>query len=226
MSATSLSNLVIVSRTELTFATSTLPAGPETLDFVVQCTLLVSDSLDAQSTAGRPVRVNAVSAAKKEEALLRALQSTSESVDEVKSTLSVVSSALNSVNCTAATGCSTLHRSECQRTSGSCGPCLPGYFGDVGDRNTLCIKATQALNSSAAPTSCTSDAECLSWQTCNRLSGYCTARPKTCDRNCSTHGECVFVSQLTGGVVDNCPLDNVKCDAVCACVDGYSGVFC
>ena len=53
--------------------------------------------------------------------------------------LSVASTILNTINCSTSLNCTNYNRQSCQHTSGICGACLPGYIGEAGDHNTICI---------------------------------------------------------------------------------------
>jgi hypothetical protein len=224
-SVTSLANLVIVSKSEFSYASSTLPAGREEDSYQVQASLLVFDSLNAGTAEHTAVTVTPVPAADKDGALLALLRSNSGSVDSAKNLISVVSTAINSVNCTGVAKCPLLHRAGCLKTSGECGSCLPGYIGDAGDRSTLCIPAVAALRNTSSVT-CVGPGDCLSWQVCGTESGVCEAPSKSCSRNCTDNGRCLFVNEVSGAVQPTCKLDDLGCEAVCSCQQGFSGAFC
>jgi hypothetical protein len=200
ISSVSLSKLVIVSRSEVPFASSALPAGDLERDNTVQCSLRAFDSLGAYSDKSSDVIVEAISdSAQSGRLLLDLIQSGSESVTAAKTILAVASSVLNAVNCTSAPACAVLNRNPCRKTSGQCGPCLDGFVGDAGDRNSKCIDANL------------SDTQIIA---------------KGCSSNCTGHGVCIYVSKVSGSIVPACFLADTTCDATCACVEQYSGQFC
>jgi hypothetical protein len=200
-SAVSLSSLVIVSRSELSHATSSLPAGDGNRANAVDCSLRVFDGLGAYTDRVTAARVDTQDdAGQATQLVLELLKSSSASVQGVKTALAVGSSFINAVNCTAAPSCAPLNRHPCRMTSAQCGACLDGFLGDAGDRSTLCVALT------ASPVQ--------------------LSVPKSCAFNCSGHGHCTFVSKITGATVAKCTLANADCEAVCACVDNYSGDFC
>jgi hypothetical protein len=200
-SAVSLSNLVIVSRSELSYATSSLPAGDTSRASAVDCSLRIYDNLGAFADRAAVVLVTTQDDADQASQLvLELLRSSSDSVQGMKTALAVGSSVINAVNCTAAPDCAVLNRRSCRMTSGQCGACLDGFAGDAGDRNTLCVALT------APPLQLTTT--------------------KGCAYNCTGHGQCIFVSKVTGSPVIKCTLADTNCDATCACVDNYSGEFC
>jgi hypothetical protein len=200
-SAVSLSNLVIVSRSELSYATSSLPAGDASRANTVDCSLRIFDSLGAFADAAAVVSVATQDDGDKASQLvLKLLKSSADSVEGVKRALAVGSSVINAANCTAAPNCARFNRRPCRMTSGQCGTCLDGFAGDAGDRNRLCV----AVTAPAAQLSAT----------------------KGCAYNCTGHGQCIFVSKVTGAAVTKCTLADTGCDATCACTDDYSGEFC
>jgi hypothetical protein len=200
-SAVSLSNLVIVSRSELSYATTSLPAGDVSRANAVDCSLRIFDSLgaftDKTTTALVDTPGNADQAT---QLVLELLKNNADSVQGVKTALAVGSSVINAVNCTAAPACAPLNRDPCHRTSGQCGACQDGFVGDGGDRNTPCVALT------APPEQ--------------------LVTAKSCAFNCTGHGQCTFVSKVTGATVSKCTLADTDCDATCDCVDNYSGEFC
>ena len=224
-SVTSLANLVIISRSEVSFASSTLPAGGDDRGFGLNCTLQVFDSLGASVSVLTQVASRPLDAAQLFTSLQKLISSNPGSVDGTKTVLSVASAVLNSVNCSAAPNCTQVHRRACTRTSGECGACLDGFVGDIGDGNSLCIPVGESLQ--ALPQICQRDIDCTySWQRCDVGSRTCVAPPKACANNCSSHGQCIFQNRLTGKLLHSCRLTDSHCDAHCACVDSYSGVSC
>jgi hypothetical protein len=200
-SAVSLSNLVIVSRSELSYAASSLPAGDASRASAVDCSLRIYDSLGAFADRTAVVLVTTQDDGDQASQLvLELLKSSADSVQGVKTALAVGSSVINAVNCTAAPSCGLLNRRPCRMTSGQCGACLDGFAGDAGDRNTLCVSLT------APPVQ--------------------LATTKGCAYNCTGHGQCIFVSKVTGSPVTKCTLADTDCDATCACTDHFSGEYC
>jgi hypothetical protein len=200
-SAVSLSNLVIVSRSELSYATSSLPAGDAARAGAVDCSLRAYDNMGA--FADKTAIVLVVAQDDNDQAVQRVLEllkSGTDSVQGVKTALAVGSSVINGVNCTTAPSCVPLNRHPCRITSGQCGTCLDGFAGDAGDRNTLCVSLT------APPVQLTTT--------------------KNCANNYTGHGQCIFVSKITGSPVAKCTLADTDCDATCACTDHFSGEFC
>jgi hypothetical protein len=200
-SAVSLSNLVIVSRSELSYATASLPAGDVSRANAVDCSLRIFDSLGAFTDRATTALVDTPgNADQATQLVLELLKNNADSVQGVKTALAVGSSVLNAVNCSAAPSCASLNRNPCRKTSGQCGACFDGFLGDGGDRNTPCVAFT------APPEQ--------------------LVTAKSCAFNCTGHGQCTFVSKVTGATVSKCTLADTDCDATCDCVDNYSGEFC
>jgi hypothetical protein len=224
LSGSSQANLVIVSKSEKSYAATTLPAGAAVADFALTCTLSVFDSLSSVAETSTVVTVNPLSADARDDSLTRLIVENSGSIDNIKQVLSVVSTALNSANCTAAPDCAALNRRACAKTAATCSACLSGYVGDIGDRNTVCIPSYVTENTTA--TTCQSTTECAHWQECDIPVEECVTLPKTCAANCSSHGACMYVDRFSGNQRTACTLSDTGCDAVCACTPPYTGLMC
>jgi REJ domain len=66
-------------------------------------------------------------------------------LNQAFSTINLVSSTISIVNCTASPNCTTLHRSDCYATVNTCGSCLTGNIGVVGDSNAKCFSVQVIL---------------------------------------------------------------------------------
>lgn len=222
ISPTSNANQVVMRRSELSFASSVLPSR---IGGRINCTAQVFDSLSAAVLSNALVTVTpAQSGQQQGQAILNLLQSNTGSLDSTKSIISVASGALNAANCTAAPNCTALFRSPCMKSSGLCGSCLSGYVGDVGDRNTMCVPAVPKTPNGG--NTCTANAQCRSWQVCDGTSRRCVAPPKSCEQNCSSNGDCLYRSRVTGVRIQKCTVEDSQCEALCSCAAQFSGVAC
>lgn len=190
-------NMIIQSRSELSYGESTLPSGKETPNNGLTMVLSVFDTLDAYSSMSYMVNV----AKSNPNTLLTMVNNQLNSINSdpqiIKQTLSVVSTSINFVNCSG-TNCGALNREDCSTIEFTCGSCLNGFIGDYGNKNTLCIDpSTEFKNTS-----------------------------KTCDKSCSNHGECIMINSDSGLIVDDCKEGDINCEAICECDEPYSGIIC
>ena len=146
------------------------------------------------------------------------------SASSVYQSINAVSSMISAINCTAAPNCTTLHRGNCHNTANTCGSCLQGYTGIVGDSNVRCQSPSTIAT---AASGCTTNTDCL-YGAC--VSGVCITPNKACptatpDTVCSGQGLCQFLD-TSGSVVSSCLISNVYCSSQCVCSGGYGGVDC
>jgi hypothetical protein len=226
-SGTSLLKLVIVSKSELSYSSSSLPAGLPEIQYRLNCSLEVFDSVGATARVTVAVVVRkATTGYDSGSAVLLLVSSSTGSVDDVKRVLSVATTVINSVNCTAAPNCTSLHRNRCGATSHVCGSCLDGYIGDIGDQNTPCMLLNQVVINTTVY--CTSWGDCQPWEFCNGADRTCTLESKSCPGNCSSNGRCIYVTTNLGQqlTAEQCKINNQHCAATCSCFDQYSGRLC
>ena len=146
-------------------------------------------------------------------------------IDGVIQTVNFVSSIVSSKNCSAAPNCAGINRSGCLETSNTCGICLSGYEGIIGDSNTKCARESSPIGTIGSV--CKQDEDCLYRQCENRL---CTAPQQTCQTSvpgtiCSGHGICRNLDS-SGNNLQNCTIVSHLCSASCLCHAGHGGVDC
>ena len=144
--------------------------------------------------------------------------------DAVYRHMNVASAALSSVDCSLAPNCTALNRASCAGVVNTCGKCLQGYTGLVGDSNKKCVNGLNLLPLGAT---CKSNNDCQSHDCVNTV---CVDPGKTCPSAtspgvCSGHGSCRFVD-IGGSTVSSCGETDVHCSANCVCQGGYGGVSC
>lgn len=217
--------LIAQGKSQVTYYSSTLAAGPEANGHLVNSSLSVFDQFDAMVTIFSMVKVESLDAAQQVTALnnVLALVNTS-TLDGKRSVLAVSSTVLNRVNCTLAPDCAALRRDSCLRSDHTCGKCLEGFYGDDGNRNTQCIPVPTVPGNISR---CTSDAQCLEGlQKCDRFTHRCYYLDKQCDLGCSGNGLCFYSSISTGLRVGACKIDDFTCKTTCECAAGFSGSGC
>ncbi|RYG69290.1 hypothetical protein EON64_03095, partial [archaeon] len=232
--------LVIQGRSQTSYTSSKMPAGPASNGNALPCSVEVFDVYDASVVVQQDVIVTELDEASQQNAVNAWLNNaTDASIDDMKSALSVASTVLNRIDCSAAPDCSARNRESCLSTSNTCGPCKDGFTGDDGDANTACLSLDELFGSGSrrlgelfgsrylqsSPTNCTSNTDCNVLQLCS-AEGECEYKPRACPSSCSGHGSCVYLAQSTGLEVDSCPVDDFSCIAQCVCEAGYSGAAC
>ena len=150
-SSSSTSYLVHRSRQELSFASSKLPQGRSSDSNLLLTRVQVFDVLDGKSwsVVSVEVTVKKMSSLEVGSVLSSSLLLSEGDPEAMSKTISLGSCVLNSVNCSGAGNCSSLHRASCGRRSGSCGECLLGYVGESGDANTPCVSMSSFSSTSS-----------------------------------------------------------------------------
>jgi hypothetical protein len=205
----SLSGMKIVIRSSsiISYASSILPGGSKTNNGSLTAVADIYDSLSANTTSSRVIRVlpasfsssngGNVSTSLAATFIASSLSSTSRSsasVDDLMKGTAIASYLLNSANCSLSPNCTALNRFPCYSTSHTCGPCLSSsMIGQKGDSNDKCFGSIPAVSSIL----------------------------KTCVRSCSGHGHCNYTSLMTGNTLSACYEGDFTCVASCDCQIGY-----
>ena len=156
-------------------------------------------------------------------------------------TINSVASVLSSVDCSnAPTSCAAKYRKGCSTTPQTCGLCMTGYFGIVGDSNTPCRKISSPVHMfsklkhlqsedgliGSIGAACSLDEECL-YYSCSE--NICVAPSKICPSltysECSGKGKCKFFD-LSGNNVSTCAINEPSCFPACECSEGFGGKNC
>ena len=208
--------LVIRSKSELNYATTTLPAGLESNGYALNVTLKVYDSYSASISNKKVVVVKPMPKAELQNAVLSSLQNVSTSTltaDALTQLISVSSAALNRVECSGSPDCSTLNRESCSSVANTCGSCISGFVGEDGYHNSMCVSYASLTASSSSGSS----------------SGNATVIVinKQCPQDCSAHGQCYFYPSSTStDTVTTCSILSTTCVAKCTCDEGYASSSC
>lgn len=101
------------------------------------------------------------------------------------------------MDCEKSPNCSSLNRNPCYLSSNVCGSCRIGYYGDIGDSNSLCYQnVVDSIQS------------------------------KSCMNSCSSNGQCIFMNVNTNTAVSTCTTIDPSCEARCICFSGYASGDC
>jgi hypothetical protein len=112
---------------------------------------------------------------------------------------------MNTISCSFAPNCAKLNRNSCYKKSQTCGNCLNGFIGTIGDSNDLCVN----------PNTLCIDGKCKT-RTDRQLDEVNpSVLSKDCHGNCSNNGVCKFINVNSGVVLNRCLLLDPSCSAVC-----------
>jgi hypothetical protein len=219
----------VQSQSQLNYGTTVLPAGLDSLNYTVTCSAIIYDSLNANSSSSASAHVSAYAGSYGSLQSLIASQISSSAggtVDQSKQAIASCGASLNSVACSRAPNCTVLHRNKCSSTANTCGSCLSGFVGVVGDSNSACASTSSSSSFAAVRrmASCITDSDCDSFQYC--VSSTCVAEAKNCTSNCNDRGLCAYVLSHSGANLTTCDASDPLCSAVCLCNSSFAGPAC
>ena len=221
---------VVQIRSEAAFASSTLPAGAPRASNALTCVVRVFDRLDATVTSSMVITVTPLLSAQRPTAMHAMLAASVDNNAAARNAISISGAVLNTVSCDRAPACAALNRAGCAKVRNTCGACLNGYVGEVGDANSRCVSDTTTDSTALASvgTSCTSSANCQGWAVCDTTLAppVCVLPAKACPQDCSQQGSCVFQNVFTLQTLLTCKVSDPSCTAVCQCADSFSGADC
>jgi hypothetical protein len=207
------------------FVTSILPAGLSTNQYGISVIALIADVFSCATSSTVSVAVS--SSQVNNSAIAALLANTIDNfastgdIDALFQVLNAASTTINAVNCTLARNCSGLFRENCVNTANTCGSCLSGYVGVVGDSNLRCFNLNNT-DSGEIGSACEGDDDCVYGVCKNEV---CAAPALECASNCSGTGRCEYID--TGNnVLSSCSILDVDCSAVCLCDSGFHGQDC
>lgn len=230
--SSSQNELTIRALNQISYTYSTLPAGTQANSYQLTIKNYAVDSYSAQSVAVSAVSpvVKVNSNANITNILSSSLSNSfsSGNVDGAVQAVNNIASTVNIVNCTLAssTFCASMNRDVCSSVPNTCGSCLTGFKGIVGNANTKCFNSTSSSSIGSVGSACVSNSDCL-YGLCRQFA--CIEPNKTCASSsndvCSGNGVCKFFDS-SNNVLDKCLQTNVRCSAKCVCDSGYGGSDC
>ena len=214
-------SVIVQSKSLRSFGKVILPGGIEANNFTLITIVNIFDSLNANSSAIFSIIVKKTLVAVSSEQLFTIVGSSSAaSIDHIKQANGLVSTILNTVNCSVAPNCSALNRQPCAKTPNTCGGCLSDIFvGDSGDSNTFCVPIRQ-YNSTLSSTCAKTGQPCGGSGLC--LAGKCMVPSKRCPSDCSGHGQCGYFNADSGSLLSTCRVGDSRCVAQCICDAEYA----
>ena len=206
----------------LSSVTTFLGAGVSSAFYSLQCIVVAMDSNGGygNTTTLATVTPGTASQSQVKAISIRAIDSTFQ-ISDYSSFYSTVSAALSLINradcSTVPVPCYKLNRMECFSTPGTCGSCLSGFNGRIGDSNLAC---NVSLTSTGSP--CIADKNCATGLCSNRI---CSEPMKICSKNCNGNGVCQYKT-YNGLFIKNCFLSDGSCYASCSCNANFLGKDC
>eukprot|EP01036_Dinobryon_divergens_P023502 gene23502-31854_t len=213
--------LPLQEKSEAPYAVSILPSLFQNVSSWLNLYVFISDIMNSNSSSYFEVELQP------SHILLHELKKNVDNYSQLQSSsrLSILSSQLNSVDCSLAPNCSSLYRAPCSSVQNSCGSCLVGYYGIDSDDNSYCLPVLENRRRLRSDT-CDSSSlySCGPIGVC--VKGTCVMQNKTCSLSCSKTGSCVYYNINSGYRVDSCLADDFTCSSKCQCDVGYYGIFC
>jgi hypothetical protein len=224
-------SMVLQSRSRFTSMESVLPQGSPSDESQLTCLVNVYDGLNSSTSVTSVVTV--VGPKETSSVLLEEYIQTQttamkrEDSDSLKQMISIGVSMLNQRDCFSSPNCAILHRLDCSSstTDNTCGSCLDGFFGDMGDGNTTCVDVKQFGLTLTQMKSCHDDLDCVkSMEICS--SGQCHRRNQSCLGDCNGHGICETRNIYTGQLLPFCAIGDPSCQSSCLCESNWKARDC
>ena len=137
--------------------------------------------------------------------------------------LSLISTTMissNDVDCQVPYDCHYLNRAACSATPRTCGSCLFGFIGVIGDANLPCVQKNSTK--SLLGDFCHSNTSCFSGLC---TSSHCQDVSKSCVNNCGGKGICTYYDRY-GSILSSCSVTDIYCSAACLCRNNSFGIDC
>ena len=203
------------------YLSSILGQGPEGNGFNMTLFAYIYDIYSGQTVVESSIIMvpQPVSVILSSSALLLSQAKAFQDAGAVTQVISGVAAAINAQNCSVPIDCSSLNRKICFSTPNTCGSCIDGFIGALGDANLPCAALVNAKGNGEY---CVNNNQCISG---NCSQNRCGTVFKTCPSNCSAQGECNFYD-LNHDLIPSCAFSDSTCFAKCDCNQGYFGSHC
>lgn len=204
----------------VSYMTTYIAQGLELYSFNVTCLASVADNLGLSTSRTESVKVfpqfNDLTLLESASVLLNISEGVPELIQQI---LNALVANFNFADCSSAPLCESFFREECSLTDNTCGPCLTGYpIGQPGDSNSECLPDPTSGGGEL-------NTEIASLVIPIPLVSGAAGESKTCPRDCSNNGRCVFYDWI-GGEIGSCVSIDTSCRAECLCVDDFYGADC
>lgn len=223
--------VVYRSKLELSYCETVLPGGIPDMRYAVTVRARIFDGLGANTSSYMNVIVKpvVVDSDTLQDMVEKSVSTSELNNNDARGTIGLVTSILNSANCSVAPICAPLHRWPCTSVDHTCGLCLPGFVGEDSHSNAACYDPADfgaRRRLSRQNMTCSDDSDCLGhWQACNV--NVCEVMPKSCPNDCSGNGDCLYRSVHDGSMWRGvCRVGNVLCQADCVCRPNMTGPAC
>jgi len=202
---------------------SLLGQGLDSMGNKVICIAYAKDTYGSSGSASTSVIVTAASS---DPEILSNITSSvissalkSGNTDAIGLVVSAATDAINSVDCSSSPDCFMLNRNNCSSTINTCGTCLNGYLGVMGDSNEACL-----LSSSSQRRLTTESNEKLQiLELFHQLST--PNNQKSCPNSCSGNGQCVYLDSKDLRI-PSCLQTSFTCQARCLCDTNWTASDC
>jgi hypothetical protein len=227
------SSIIIKTRSEINHISSKFGQGLESFDYNITCAVTAIDIYGSSANLSSTIIVYPPSNSSSSNSIANLIDSTSNDINNairshnpeiVNQLIYAMTSIINTpINCSLVSinYCTSINRNLCSKTINTCGSCLNGFLGPIGDSNYPCQLPQDLLKIGSI---CTANVSCLTGY-CS-TNGYCIDTKKICRNQCSNNGNCIAYDSNNIELNNGCYNSDALCKVKCECNDGYYGSDC